>query len=142
MQGVSDILAKGLESTSSGARNSALHNTLQPMQREAAFDAALQRFSQTGGGQVSEARQAARDFVSTALITPLLSELREQPLQANLFHGGTAEDAFRQRFDQIVGDRIVAELDQRGGFPLIDQLHEQITQKAKAQAAQEINILA
>jgi len=74
------------------------------------FDRALRRAQGADGppgpaaGQV---REAAEQLVASALVLPLLSAVREQPLDANLFDGGQAEKIFGQRLDTILADRVV-----------------------------------
>lgn len=77
-----------------------------------------------------QARQAAEQLVASALVTPMLSEIREEPLNAGLFHGGLAEDSFRQQMDGILADRIV----KSERFPLVDRIYEQVMRRSRGAA--------
>lgn len=98
------------------------------------FAATLSRAATTDQDK-DQARIAAQKLVSTALVMPLLEEVREQPLDANLFDGGVAEDAFRQRLDQQFADRIV----RSARFPLVDRIYQNITQNITGAARGEID---
>lgn len=54
-----------------------------------------------------KAHKAAQQFVSSALILPLLKQMRSSTFKSDLFHGGQGEDAFGPQLDQILSDRIV-----------------------------------
>lgn len=84
-----------------------------------------------------EAREAAEKFIATALVMPLLDELREQPLDAGLFHGGMAEDAFRQRMDTILADRIVSS----SQFPIVDRIYSDITRQSSSQTQTGVDLI-
>lgn len=101
------------------------------------FLATLSRAAAGTAGPESKndaARDAAEKLVSSSLIMPLLEEVREQPLDANLFGGGMAEDAFRQRLDQQFADRIVRSTN----FPLVDRIYQNVT-RAAATRGTEVN---
>lgn len=68
-------------------------------------------------------REAAEQFVSTALINPLLAEAQDDPFKSDLFHGGFAEDAFMQQFNQIIADR----MSQRMGLPIVDAIYRDLS---------------
>ena len=51
---------------------------------------------------VDEGREAARDLVATAFITPLLKMIRSDPFKSDLFHGGQGEEAFGAMLDQSI----------------------------------------
>lgn len=86
-----------------------------------------------------QAREAAQQLVSTALITPLLAELRDTTFQSELFHGGFAENAFRQQMDQIIGDRIVKNMDEQGNFPLVDKIYRSMMQSMQPAPTPKVN---
>lgn len=80
-------------------------------------------------------REAVQRFVATALITPLLSELRHQPLDSDLFHGGFAEDAFRQQLETFLADRIV----QSSRFPIADRIYDAFSHKIGLDPVRTVN---
>ena len=55
----------------------------------------------------SKAQKAAQEFISTALVLPMLKQMRSSAFKSDLFHGGQGEDAFGPQLDQILSDRIV-----------------------------------
>ena len=61
-------------------------------------------------------RQASEQFVASAFVLPLLAQMRQDPFRSDLFHGGSAEDAFQSQLDTILADRIT----HRANFPLVD----------------------
>ena len=70
----------------------------------------------------AELREAAEQFVASALMLPLLAQVREDPFRSELFHGGSAEDAFQSQLDTILADRIT-----RGSnLPLVDVIVEHV----------------
>ena len=81
------------------------------------------------------AREAAEKLVATTLVVPLLAELREQPLDAKLFDGGFAEDAFRQQLDTALADEIVKSTQ----FPIVDRIYRDITRHAEREQAAKVN---
>jgi len=82
----------------------------------------------------SQVREQARMFVATALIHPLLAQMRDDPFRSDLFHGGFAEDAFASQLDTILSDRIVDQMDTRaaaqpneaGGSALVELVYRHI----------------
>lgn len=112
-----------------------LDNMLSPAHRLRPAAPADSRFEAVLGGQLREAaedkgsdgqaREAAQKLVASAFVLPLLSEMRESPLDAKLFHGGFAEDAFRQRLDTIFADNIV----KSARFPLVDRIQADVMRR-------------
>lgn len=78
----------------------------------------------TGGTEPDELRKAAEMFVSTSMIMPLFARMREDPLAANLMHGGRAEKVFQQQLDQTLSDRIA----NATKFDLVDAVYNQLKQ--------------
>lgn len=106
---------------------------VSPLPDEARFRQLLAS-SQGGAVEQEDAREAAEQLVSTALIMPLLKEMRDQPLDSDLFGDSMAEDAFRQRLDQQFADRMV-----RGtNFPLVDHIYQAVSRSA-SQRGTEVN---
>lgn len=69
------------------------------------------------------AREAAEQLVATALINPLLAQMRNDPFRSEFFHGGFAEDAFGSQLDTILADRVT-----RGSnLPIVDALERYLT---------------
>jgi hypothetical protein len=99
------------------------------------FAERLAHASHTQAPQRERAREAAEQLVATSLVTPLLAQLRDQPLDAKLFHGGIVEDAFRQKLDTILADRIV----RSGKFPLVDRVYERVMRHRPATAPEGVN---
>lgn len=102
------------------------------------FEAALASAAATQAGDselFAQAREAAEKLVASALVMPLLEEIREQPLDGKLFHGGFTEDAFRQQLDTHLADRIVGS----GKFPLVDSIYEHVTKKARLMAGRGVD---
>ena len=98
--------------------------------------AAKMREAASGKDAKSGAREAAEQLVATTLVAPLLAELREQPLDTKLFHGGFGEDAFRQQLDTKLADEIV----KSSRFPLVDRIYAQITRRAELAQGAGVNL--
>lgn len=73
-------------------------------------------------GRKEQARKAAEQLVSTALVVPLLRQMRQDPFRTELFHGGQAEETFGSQLDQIFADRTV----QGANFPLVSAIEKQL----------------
>ncbi|MHC5113320.1 MAG: hypothetical protein ACYTGP_02685 [Planctomycetota bacterium] len=69
-----------------------------------------------------EAREAAEQLVSSALVMPILSMLRENSRMEEPFAPGPAERRFGPMLDQLVADRIV----RKANFPLVDRLTDRL----------------
>jgi len=48
-----------------------------------------------GKSKDQQVRESVEQMVSSAFILPLMNEMRDQPLDSDLFHGGFAEDSVR-----------------------------------------------
>ena len=64
----------------------------------------------------TELRDAAEQLVATTFIMPLFSQLRNDPMASEMFHGGRGEKVFQQQLDQVLSDRIST----GAGFELVD----------------------
>lgn len=83
-----------------------------------------------------KAHEAAQQFVSTALVLPMLKQMRDTTFKSDLFHGGQGEDAFGPQLDQILSDRIVQRMSTpqkisasgsvTQGMGLVDAVYKQI----------------
>ena len=90
-----------------------------------------------------QVRESVEQLVSSAFILPLMNELRDQPLDSDLFGGGFAEDSFRQQLDTILADRMVA----GGNFPVVEVIYERLTDTYRQQqdglrAARSLDVAA
>ncbi|HAI10919.1 MAG TPA: hypothetical protein DCM28_04400 [Phycisphaerales bacterium] len=81
------------------------------------------REAQMSDQQKSDIRQAAQQLVSSALILPMLQQVRESSLKSELFHGGFSEDAFGAQLDTELADRMVA----KSNFPIVDAIYRKMT---------------
>jgi hypothetical protein len=72
------------------------------------------------GAEPAGLREAVTRFVATTLIAPLLKQFAAEPFKSDLFHGGFAEDAFRQQLDTVLADRIAAS----PKLPIVDHLYQ------------------
>ena len=66
--------------------------------------------------RMREIRKAAEQLVASTFIMPMFNQLRQDPLAANLFHGGRGESVFQQQLDTELSDRIAAGT----GFDLVE----------------------
>lgn len=73
-----------------------------------------------------ELREAAEQLVSTTFIMPLFDQLRDDPLAANMFHGGQAETIFRRQLDQTLSDRIAG----GAGLDIVDAIYNEFSKHA------------
>jgi hypothetical protein len=97
----------------------------QPARGDGAFEALLEKRT--------AAREAARQFVATAFITPVLQMMRSSPLGSDLLHGGHGEDVFAAQLDTLLADRLVERMDEvdltgpqvRGGSAVVDAIYRQ-----------------
>ena len=76
----------------------------------------------------SPARTAARDLVASTLLYPLLRQARESSLDSDLFHGGRGEEAFAQRLDTLLADRITG----ASRLPIVDAIAERLDASSAA----------
>lgn len=87
--------------------------------------------------QKDEVRHAAEQLVSSALILPMLQQIRETSLKSDLFHGGFSEDAFGAQLDTELADRMVA----KSNFAIVDAIYRKMTgQNNVAPKGKEINL--
>lgn len=84
----------------------------------AALMGVAQAEANTGQSAEQRARRAAEDFVATALIQPLLKNLRSTSTAAPPFAPGPAEKQFRGLMDAQLARQIA----QASRFPLVDRL--------------------
>ncbi|NBC10197.1 MAG: hypothetical protein GVY24_00490 [Planctomycetes bacterium] len=82
-----------------------------------------------GKSKEQQVRESVEQLVSSAFILPLMNELRDQPLDSDLFGGGFAEDSFRQQLDTVLADRMVA----GGNFPVVEVIYERLTETYRKQ---------
>jgi creatinine amidohydrolase/Fe(II)-dependent formamide hydrolase-like protein len=87
--------------------------------------------------QKAEIRDAAQKLVSSALILPMLAQVRESSLKSDLFHGGFSEDAFGAQLDTELADRMVA----KSNFPIVDAIYRKMTGQMNTPIkGQEVNL--
>lgn len=103
------------------------------------FDAVLNNASAAaashGRDRDQQLRHASEQLVSDAFIQPLLKQMRNSPFKVKMFHGGQAEQAFGQKLDTILSDRIVHSTN----FPIVDAVYRSLSKhgvSASAPAAQ------
>lgn len=94
-----------------------------PRERETSVSFALALGAGAGGATrrlspEQQARHAAEDFVSLALIQPILQELRSQNDAAPPFAPGDAERTFGAMFDAEIARRIV----KRADYALVNEV--------------------
>jgi hypothetical protein len=75
--------------------------------------------------------QAAVQLVSSTLVKPILDQVRKDPLRSELFHGGSAEDAFGAQLDTILADRVTA----GANLPVVGAVERSILRSPAAAAA-------
>jgi Rod binding domain-containing protein len=104
---------------------------------EDGFSAALRDAERAAAqGDEKTIRDAAEKLVASALVMPLLEQMRASAKQNDLFHGGSGEDLFAQQMDTQLADRIVSAT----RFPLVDAIHQQFQQFQQAAAlGRELN---
>ena len=97
------------------------------------FNAALEiaREQEQAGRQST--RDAANQLGASALIQPVLAQLRESPFKSDLFSGGRGEEAFGQQLDTLLADRLAS----TPGFGPAQAL----AQRLDAAAGREVNTL-
>ena len=109
-----------------------LHNTSEanwlalPTKQASAF--ALEhdpvKIAQQAKAETMDLREAAEQLVATTFITPLLKELRDDPLGTDFLDGGFTEDAFRQQLDVILADQIT----KKSNLAVVDQVYQHMSQ--------------
>jgi len=94
------------------------------LEDEQAVDHAVEQAERT-------VREAASQFVASAMIQPMLRQAREASLGSDLLDGGRAEKIFGQQLDTIYADEIT-----RGqGFSLVDTLTDRIMRGVRDRAS-------
>ena len=94
------------------------------------FNGFMDRARSEGQSEQEQLREAAEKLVSTTLIMPMFEQLRNDPLAANLFHGGRSEKIFQQQLDQVLSDRIAGAT----RFDLVDAVYKQLSTAVKGEA--------
>lgn len=93
--------------------------------------------SQMSDTQKDDVRQAAQQLVSSALILPMLQQIRSSSLKSEMFHGGFSEDAFGAQLDTELADRMVA----KSNFPIVDAIYRKMTgQTDMSPKGKELNL--
>lgn len=103
-----------------------------------------------------KAHEAARQFVSTALVMPLLKQMRSSVFKSDYFHGGKGEDAFGPQLDQVLADRITQRMStpsnnpqaaSQAGSPvqgqtlgIVDAVYRQMMHRGQSASARRINL--
>ena len=127
-----DMLSlRGLSASPELSANVALQRqTLR--EQGGSFASVLQRAGRSGAtadvaaSDEDPAREAAEQYVATALVQPFLKQLNDSVFKSDLFHGGFAEDAFQQQLSQIIADRLVKASD----FSLVDTIYDRVMNAA------------
>lgn len=86
----------------------------------------LDQARSAGQANDQQLRELTEMVVSTTFIAPMFAQLRDDPLAANLMHGGRGESVFQQQLDQILSDRIAG----ASNFGLADALYKQFNKTA------------
>lgn len=94
------------------------------------FNGFMDRARSEGQGEDAQLREAAEKLVATTLIMPMFEQLRNDPLAANMFHGGRGETIFQQQMDQVLSDRIAGAT----RFDLVDSVYNHLSAAAKGEA--------
>ena len=81
---------------------------------------------------VKAVEHLAGQFVSTALVYPLLEQASDSPFKTEMFDGGFTEDSFRQRLNVKMADEITT----GGGFMVNQALTGRLTDWLKNQPPQ------
>lgn len=77
---------------------------------------------------VDAVRKAATEFVATAFIRPVLSQLRESTLRPK--NGPFAENAAEKRFGPLLDERLADQITKAARFPLIDTIVDRVTRRS------------
>jgi len=89
--------------------------------------------------QKLEIREAAQQLVSSALILPMLAQIRESSLKNEMFHGGFTEDAFGAQLDTELADKMVA----KSNFPIVEAIYQKmVNPMGHKPSGKELNIHA
>lgn len=99
-------------------------------QRQEDFLFALSRAQRATEPAGPGSRQAAEDFVATALVAPILAGLRSSDRTAQPFAPGPAEKQFRALIDVATARQIV----RASGFAIVDRIAEGLARRAEGAA--------
>ena len=99
------------------------------------FDSALRRV--LGGGHKTQqtSRQAAEEFISMALVQPILAQLRETNQAADPFAPGSVEKSFGPMLDAEIAHRMV----KSSGWGLVDAVTDRLERRSDSTNAQGVN---
>lgn len=123
-----DTLSPSHEGQNAAARHTAF-NADRPSTAPV-FAGMLDRARSEGGSREAQLREASEKLVSTTMIMPMFAQLRNDPLAADLMHGGRAEEIFQQQLDQVLSDRIAGAT----RFDLVDSVYNQLSRDASGKA--------
>lgn len=121
--------------------SSLLSTANQPLFRgedSASFKQALAEVNQQQPPQ-DTVREEVRKLVATTFITPLFAQMRQGTgfAKDTPFAPGFAENSFNQMFDQLVSDRLIAQMDAPGNrMPLVEQVTQHLMRHQPAASAQ------
>jgi len=99
----------------------------RPLDEQRSFGAILAR-AQDGSRRPDQARQAAEQLVATALVQPILKQLRETNGAAEPFKPGPGEQAFQQLMDTHLAEKLV----HSSRWALVDEITKRLTVGAGA----------
>lgn len=94
------------------------------------FNGYMEKALSPTASQEKQLRHLAQMYVSNAMIMPMFEQMRNDPLAANLMHGGRGEKIFQQQMDQVLSDRIAAST----RFGLVDAVYNQLSQQVTGKA--------
>src|SRR5262245_28078632 len=102
------------------------HPTSDIAQDQRLFASILSRARQPGPSTADDVRAAAQDFVATALVQPVLKQLRESNQAAEPFKPNAAERSFRTMLDNALAARIT----RSSNWPLVQRVVDQFQARA------------
>ncbi len=82
-------------------------------------------------------RQTAEELVATALVKPLLEQMRNDPFKSDLFDGGQAEEAFGAQMDTIMADRMV----QGMRLTVVEGVYRTLMQRGQLEQGSKVNVV-
>ncbi len=97
----------------------------RPLNEQRAFAGVLARAQDAPAGP-NQARQAAEQLVATALVQPILKQLRETNGAAEPFKPGPGEQAFQQLMDTHLSEKLV----HSSRWALVDEITKRLTRDA------------
>lgn len=95
----------------------------------ASFEAVLRQQAEASDGDRGKVRKAAEEFVSMALVEPILAKVRSMNMAAEPFAPGEVEKAFGPLLDAEWSKGIV----QASGWGLVDRVEQWMTQRARVE---------